>query len=62
MDRENLKNVLRLAKTTSQRQKVQLLLGDQEVEDPYYGGPEGFEIVYKKIYTACKTMIDQWNN
>jgi len=62
MDRENLKNVLRLAKTTSQRQKVQLLLGDQEVEDPYYGGPEGFEIVYKKIYTACKTMIEQWNN
>lgn len=60
MDRENLKNVLQLARKQEDRLKVQLLLGNEEVEDPYYGGPEGFETVYKKIYTACKSMIKEW--
>jgi protein-tyrosine phosphatase len=61
MDKENLRNVLGLAKTELERNKVKLLLTTEEVEDPYYGGPEGFEIVYKKIYTACKKILDQWN-
>lgn len=62
MDRQNLKNILALATTAAQRNKVKLLLGDQEVEDPYYGGPEGFSIVYDKIHTACTKILAQWNN
>lgn len=62
MDRQNLKNVLALATTAAHRNKVQLLLGDQEVEDPYYGGPEGFSVVYDKIHAACTQIIAQWNH
>ena len=54
MDRSNLRDVLALARTEEDRKKVALLLGHDEVEDPYYGGPEGFEIVYKKIDNACR--------
>lgn len=62
MDRSNLRDVLALARTKEDRKKVALLLGHDEVEDPYYGGPEGFEIVYKKIDNACREIIEQWKN
>ena len=42
MDYDNLNNVLKLAKTESDRNKVRLLLESNEVEDPYYGGDQGF--------------------
>ena len=35
MDHDNLNNVLKLAKTESDRNKVRLLLESDEVEDPY---------------------------
>ena len=62
MDRSNLRDVLALARTEEDRKKVTLLLGHDEVEDPYYGGPEGFKIVYKKIDNACREIIEQWKN
>ena len=49
-----------LARTEADRAKVALILGEEEVEDPYYGGPEGFEIVYQKIDTACREIIAAW--
>ena len=52
MDRTNLSNVLSLARNEQDSAKVALLLGEDEVEDPYYGGDDGFEIVYQKIDTA----------
>lgn len=52
MDHENLNNVLKLAKTESDRNKVLLPLESDEVEDPYYGGDQGFEIVFDKIKKA----------
>ncbi len=61
MDQENLNNVLKLAKTESDRNKVQLLLESDEVEDPYYGGDQGFEIVFDEIEKACKNIIESWN-
>ena len=61
MDHENLNNVLKLAKTESDRNKVRLLLESNEVEDPYYGGDQGFEIVFDKIEKACKNIIESWN-
>ena len=61
MDKENLRNVHALATTTAEKNKVRLLLETEEVEDPYYGGPEGFEIVYKKIHTACQKILEEWN-
>ena len=61
MDHENLNNVLKLAKTESDRNKVRLLLESDEVEDPYYGGDQGFEIVFDEIEKACKNIIESWS-
>ena len=60
MDRQNLKHVLAQACSQQEMDKVQLLLGDTEVEDPYYGGEEGFAIVYNKIFAACTSIISAW--
>jgi len=62
MDKSNLQNVLQLAQTEGDRAKVSLLLGNTEVEDPYYGGTDGFAIVYDKIQIACQHILDQWKN
>ena len=61
MDQENLNNVLRLAQSESDRIKVRLLLEDKEVEDPYYGGDNGFEVVFNKIEKACKNILESWD-
>ena len=65
MDKSNLKNVLALAKTEVQKNKVDLLLNvlepgkDNEVPDPYFGGEEGFEDVFQMVYKACCKIIGQ---
>ena len=62
MDYSNLQNVLRLASNDQDRAKVHLLLGDEEVEDPYYDGKERFAVVFNKIQKACKQILEQWKN
>ena len=62
MDYSNQQNVLRLARNDQDRSKVHLLLGDAEVEDPYYGGKEGFLVVFNKIQKACQHILEQWKN
>lgn len=62
MDHSNQDNVLRLARNDQDRAKVRLLLGDAEVEDPYYGGKEGFAVVFNKIQKACQQILEQWKN
>lgn len=58
MDKSNYANVLALAETQADRDKVQLLLGaNQEVPDPYYGGDDGFAKVYNLIDAACDQII-----
>lgn len=62
MDKSNLKNVLKLARTAADKQKVDLLLNanhpgkNLEVPDPYYGGPQGFENVYQLVLEACEAI------
>jgi protein-tyrosine phosphatase len=62
MDISNKENVLRLAKTDSDRQKVRLILDyvfpneNVDVPDPYYGGDAGFDNVYKLLDEACEIM------
>jgi protein-tyrosine phosphatase len=60
MDRQNLRDVLKLSQLEVERNKVKLLLKNEEVEDPYYGGDEGFEIVFNKIEKASKDILDSW--
>ena len=59
MDSSNMDNVLSLAKTKADREKVILILDhifpneNVDVPDPYYGGKFGFEEVYKMLDQAC---------
>lgn len=59
MDSSNLQNILKLARNEQDHQKVKLILEEiepnsgLEVPDPYYGGNQGFENVYKMLDEAC---------
>lgn len=59
MDNSNKEDVLAMAQTPEQKKKVKLLLNEVfpgenvDVPDPYYGGPTGFEQVFKMIDEAC---------
>lgn len=59
MDQSNYKNVCRLAPNDEALNKVQLILNEieadknLEVPDPYYGGDQGFENVFKMLDQAC---------
>jgi len=61
MDKSNYHNVISLAVTEAEREKVKLLLSEssiklQEVPDPYYGGEDGFENVFQLINNACDVI------
>lgn len=59
MDNSNYKNVTALAQNQNQVEKVQLILNELfpnenvDVPDPYFGLPNGFEIVYKMLDEVC---------
>ena len=53
MDRNNLKVIEQLAETSEQRDKVSLILKNEEVPDPYYGDESDFEMVFGLLDNAC---------
>lgn len=59
MDTSNRENVLQLARSDNDSQKVQLILDELfpgenvDVPDPYYGGDQGFDKVYDMLNQAC---------
>lgn len=65
MDNSNKDDVLALAKNDIQREKVQLILDEifpgenVDVPDPYYGGNEGFDSVYKMLDEACEKIASK---
>ncbi len=67
MDQSNYENTIALAKNKQQREKVHLLLNEvpietKEVPDPYYGGKDGFENVYRLIDIACEIIAKRLQN
>jgi protein-tyrosine phosphatase len=62
MDKDNMRNVLSLAKNDNHRGKVKLLLhvvpenNHSEVPDPYYGTDHDFEKVFQLVYKACEKI------
>jgi protein-tyrosine phosphatase len=62
MDESNYNNVLSVARNESDKAKVKLILNEiypnenLDVPDPYYGGDEGFENVYKMLDEACSKI------
>jgi len=59
MDKSNLADVLALARSEADTQKVKLLLHDKEVPDPYFDHTQ-FEPVYKLIEQGCKDIIEAY--
>jgi protein-tyrosine phosphatase len=62
MDRENLLHLRDLARTTADLKKLYLLLEEagipgEEVPDPYYGGTDGFQIVFRMIDAATDKLL-----
>lgn len=65
MDRENLKDVLELDPAPSADIRLLSHFLDasdadwpDDVPDPYYGGPDGFEYVLDMIEAACPSILD----
>ena len=62
MDSSNYRDVLQLAKTQDHKDKVQMILNDLfpnenvDVPDPYFGLPNGFEIVYNMLDEVCDVI------
>lgn len=63
MDRENRRGVLALVRREQDREKVALFRdfdpqpGDRQVPDPYYGGAEGFEEVYRIVERTARALL-----
>lgn len=58
MDKNNLLDVLSLARSDQDRIKVTLFLGTGTVPDPYYDNDQ-FEPVYKMIEKRCRELIEE---
>lgn len=62
MDRENYRNLLNSAPADHQH-KVRLFMefapqrAEEEVPDPYYGGPDGFDRVYEMVEAAASGLM-----
>lgn len=65
MDHSNLNTVLGMARNEIDRAKVELILNElspgsnQDVPDPYYGGDEGFEQVYRLLDSATDSIAEK---
>jgi protein-tyrosine phosphatase len=64
MDQDNLANLMRVC-PRGQEHKVRLFLSfsarfaGQEVPDPYYGGPRGFDHVLDMVEDAAAGLLDE---
>ncbi|MDG2431782.1 low molecular weight protein-tyrosine-phosphatase [Flavobacterium sp.] len=65
MDQSNYDDVLALATSDEQRQKVKIILDELfpnenvDVPDPYYGMSNGFEMVYNMLDEACDVIAQK---
>jgi protein-tyrosine phosphatase len=65
MDESNLQNILILARNEVDAKKVKMILNETHpqknvsVPDPYYGGQQGFENVYKMLEEACEIIASK---
>jgi protein-tyrosine phosphatase len=65
LDLDNARDLRRLAPSEEARNKVRLLREfdatagqENEVPDPYYGGPEGFERVFDICLSSCRGLLE----
>lgn len=64
MDASNYRDILRLASSDDQREKVDMIMNlldpgaDQDVPDPYYND-NGFEEVFRMLDAACDAFVEK---
>lgn len=64
MDKSNYADVISLSRGEADSKKVEMILNmaqpgkNMPVPDPYYGGDEGFDNVFKLLSTACDEVIN----
>jgi protein-tyrosine phosphatase len=63
MDTQNKRDLVRLCPSKKDiviciREYDKLSNGDLDVPDPYFGGSEGFEIVYQMLERSCNKLLD----
>ena len=65
MDNSNKRDVLALARDENDKAKVKMILNEifpnenVDVPDPYLGGDQGFEKVYKLLEEACSIIAQK---
>ncbi len=63
MDESNYRNIISLARNNQDKEKVKFILNEiypdqnYNVPDPYYGGHDGFENVFKMLDEACTIIV-----
>ncbi|MBX5105247.1 low molecular weight phosphotyrosine protein phosphatase [Rhizobium lentis] len=60
MDRDNVAELSRIAPPEANiRLFGDIALGTgEDIADPYYGGPEGFEMAYTRLLTGCSSLLE----
>ncbi|TYP99394.1 protein-tyrosine phosphatase [Tenacibaculum adriaticum] len=66
MDESNFEDIIQLSRNKEEAKKVKLILDelsneDKNVPDPYHGGDQGFENVYKMLEEACELIASKLN-
>ncbi len=65
MDQNNYADIVALSESEEQHEKVKMILNElypdenRSVPDPYYGGDQGFENVYKMLDEACEIIASK---
>lgn len=65
MDKNNYEDVIALATSTEDVEKVDLILNavnpgeNRSVPDPYYGGKDGFDKVYSMLEESCSAIVEK---
>ncbi|MFY0603337.1 MAG: low molecular weight phosphotyrosine protein phosphatase [Flavobacteriaceae bacterium] len=68
MDQHNYQNIISLAKNKMEAKKVKLILNEVHLQqnlnvpDPYYGGEDGFEKVFKMLDESCDIIAKKLEN
>ena len=67
MDNSNYNDVKHICGNNWQEEKVDLLLNelypgeDRDVPDPWYGGEDGFHVVFEMIDRACENIVSKYS-
>ncbi|MGL2966434.1 low molecular weight protein-tyrosine-phosphatase [Flavobacterium sp. XGLA_31] len=65
MDNSNYDNIMELAKTEADKEKVDMILNylfpgeNVDVPDPYYGLQNGFDMVYEMLDETCEILAQK---